>query len=93
MPSGRARIAASSSLLGDKEKPEVTRHLNDTSVTDICELGGDFAAMRDVHYEVKSWNSLIKSTTAGRGSWDNGGTDCGVGVPPATGLETRLTRR
>ena len=57
MPSGRARLAASSSLLGDKEKPEVTRHLNDTSVTDICELGGDFATMRDVHYEVKCWNS------------------------------------
>ena len=44
-------------LRGDKEKekPEVTRHLNDTSVTDICELGGDFATMRDVHYEVKCW--------------------------------------
>ena len=42
-------------ILGDKEKPEVTRHLNDTSacVTDICELGGDFATMRDVHYEAK----------------------------------------
>ena len=44
----------------------MTRHLNDTSVTDIYELGGVFATMRDVHYEVKCWNSLIKSTTAGR---------------------------
>ncbi|EOD34684.1 hypothetical protein EMIHUDRAFT_252829 [Emiliania huxleyi CCMP1516] len=61
------------------EKPEVTRHLNDTSVTDICEIGGDFATMRDVHYEVKCWNSLIKSTTVGRGSWDNGGNVASVG--------------
>ena len=44
----------------------MTRHLNDTSVTDICELGGVFATMRDVHFEVKCWNPLIKSTTAGR---------------------------
>ena len=53
----------------------MTRHLNDTSVTDICELGGDFATMRDVHYKVKCWYPLIKSTTAGRGSWEiqNGG--------------------
>ncbi len=79
MPSGRARLAASSSLLGDKEKPEVTRHLNDTSVTDIYELGGVFATMRDVHYEVKCWNPLIKSTTLGRGSWDNGGNVASVG--------------
>lgn len=57
----------------------MTRHLNDTSVTDICELGGDFATMRDVHYEVKCWNSLIKSTTSGRGSWDNGGNVSSVG--------------
>ena len=35
-------------ILRDKEKPEVTRHLNDTYVTDICELGGDLATMRDV---------------------------------------------
>jgi len=50
----RAR-SVGSIILGDKEKPEVTRHLNDTSacVTDICELGGDFATMRDVHYEAK----------------------------------------
>ena len=65
----------------------MTRHLNDTSettsVTDICEIGGDFATMRDVHYvlrgEVKCWNSLIKSTTSGRGSWDNGGNVSSVG--------------
>ena len=57
----------------------MTRHLNDTSVTDICELGGDFATMRDVHYEVKCWNSLIKSTTSGRGSWDKGGNVASVG--------------
>ena len=57
----------------------MTRHLNDTSVTDICELGGDFATMRDVHYEVKCWNPLIKSTTSGRGSWDNGGNVASVG--------------
>ena len=57
----------------------MTRHLNDTSVTDICEIGGDFATMRDVHYEVKCWNSLIKSTTVGRGSWDNGGNVASVG--------------
>ena len=38
----RAR-SVGSIVLGDKEKPEVTRHLNDTSVTDICEIGGDFA--------------------------------------------------
>ena len=48
----RAR-SVGSIILGDKEKPEVTRHLNDMSVTGICELGGDFATMRDVHYEVK----------------------------------------
>ena len=37
--------------------------------------------MRDVHYEVKSWNPLIKSTTArGAGvSWENGGTVASVG--------------
>ena len=74
----RAR-SVGSIILGDKEKPEVTRHLNDTSVTDICELGGDFATMRDVHYEVKCWNPLIKSTTAGRGSWDKGGNVASVG--------------
>ena len=74
----RAR-SVGSIILGDKEKPEVTRHLNDTSVTDICELGGDFATMWDVHYEVKCWNPLIKSTTAGRGSWDNGGNVASVG--------------
>ena len=56
----RAR-SVGSIVLGDKEKPEVTRHLNDTSVTDICELGGDFATMRDVHYEVKCWNPLTSS--------------------------------
>ena len=33
----RAR-SVGSIILGDKEKPEVTRHLNDTSVTDICVL-------------------------------------------------------
>ena len=44
----RAR-SVGSIILGDKEKPEVTRHLNDTSVTDICELGGDLPTMRDVH--------------------------------------------
>ena len=48
-------------------------------MTDICELGGDFATMRDVHYEVKCWNPLIKSTTLGRGSWDNGGNVSSVG--------------
>ena len=37
----RAR-SVGSIILGEKEKPEVTRHLNDTSVTDICEIGGDF---------------------------------------------------
>ena len=74
----RAR-SVGSIILGDKEKPEVTRHLNDTSVTDICELGGDFATMRDVHYEVKCWNPLIKSTTLGRGSWGNGGNVASVG--------------
>ncbi|EOD19889.1 hypothetical protein EMIHUDRAFT_242440 [Emiliania huxleyi CCMP1516] len=68
-------------IIGDKENPEVTRHLNDTSVTDICELGGDFATMRDVHYKVKCWNPLIKSTTAGRGSWGQW-WQCGVGGPP-----------
>ena len=83
----RAR-SVGSIVLGDKEKPEVTRHLNDTSVTDICELGGDFATMRDVHYEVKCWNPLIKSTTAGRGSWDNGGNVASV-WGTSTGLETR----
>ena len=57
----------------------MTRHLNDTSVTDICELGGDFATMRDVHYEVKCWNPFIKSTTLGRGSWGNGGNVASVG--------------
>ena len=31
----------------------MTRHLNDTSVTDICEIGGDFATMRDVHYVLR----------------------------------------
>ena len=78
----RAR-SVGSIILGDKEKPEVTRHLNDTSVTDICEIGGDFATMRDVHYEVKCWNPLIKSTTLGRGSWDNAQWwQCGVGGPP-----------
>ena len=53
MPSGARSVG--SIILGDKEKPEVTRHFNDTSacVTDICELGGDFATMRDVHYEAK----------------------------------------
>ena len=59
----------------------MTRHLNDTSVTDICELGGDFATMRGVHYEVKCWNPLIKSTTSGKGlvgQW----WQCGVGGPP-----------
>ena len=75
----RAR-SVGSIILGDKEKPEVTRHLNDTSVTDICELGGDFATMRDVHYEVKCWNSLIKSTTSGRGSWEKGGNVASVGL-------------
>ena len=35
--------------------------------------------MRDVHYEVKCWNPLIKSTTSGRGSWDNGGNVASVG--------------
>ena len=40
---------------------------------------GDFATMRDVHYEVKCWNPLIKSTTSGRGSWDNGGNVSSVG--------------
>ena len=35
--------------------------------------------MRDVHYEVKCWTPLIKSTTAGRGSWDNGGNVASVG--------------
>ena len=38
----RAR-SVGSIILGEKEKPEVTRHVNDTSVTDICEIGGDFA--------------------------------------------------
>ncbi|EOD08787.1 Hypothetical protein EMIHUDRAFT_217040 [Emiliania huxleyi CCMP1516] len=42
-------------------------------------IGGDFATMRDVHYEVKCWNSLIKSTTVGRGPWDNGGNVASVG--------------
>ena len=87
----RAR-SVGSIILGDKEKPEVTRHLNDTSVTDICEIGGDFATMRDVHYEVKCWNSLIKSTTVGRGSWDNGGNVASVWAT-STVLETRWTRR
>ena len=32
-----------------------------------------------MHYEVKCWNPLIKSTTAGRGSWENGGTVASVG--------------
>ena len=72
----------------------MTRHLNDTSVTDICEIGGDFATMRDVHYEVKCWNPLVKSTTLGRGSWDNGGNVASVGRwATSTGLETRWTRR
>ena len=57
----------------------MTRHLNDTSVTDICEIGGDFATMRDVHYEVKCWDPLIKSTTLGGGSWGNGGNVASVG--------------
>ena len=35
--------------------------------------------MRDVHYEVKCWNPLIKSTTSGRGSWDKGGNVASVG--------------
>ena len=87
----RAR-SVGSIILGEKEKPEVTRHLNDTSVTDICELGGDFATMRDVHYEVKCWNPLIKSTTSGRGSWDNGGSVALVGHLYGFG-ETRWTRR
>ena len=87
----RAR-SVGSIILGDKEKPEVTRHLNDTSVTDICELGGDFATMRDVDYEVKCWNPLIKSTTAGRGSWDNGGNVASVWAT-STVLGTRWTRR
>ena len=33
----------------------------------------------DVHYEVKCWNPLIKSTTLGRGSWGNGGNVASVG--------------
>ncbi|EOD34314.1 hypothetical protein EMIHUDRAFT_202042 [Emiliania huxleyi CCMP1516] len=74
----RAR-SVGSIILGDKEKPEVTRHLNDTSVTDICEISGDFATMRDVHYEVKCWN--IKSTTSARGSWGNGGNVASVDGP------------
>ena len=45
----RAR-SVGSIILGDKEKPVVTRHLNDTSVTDICELGGDFESL--------SWDRL-----------------------------------
>ena len=61
-------------------------------MTDICELGGDFATMRDVHYEVKCWNPLIKSTTAGRGSWDNGGNVASVWAT-STVLGTRWTRR
>jgi len=40
---------------------------------------GDFATMRDVHYEVKCWNPLIKSTTSGRRSWDKGGNVASVG--------------
>ena len=89
----RAR-SVGSIILGDKEKPEVTWHLNDTSVTDICELGGaDFATMRDVHYEVKCWNPLIKSTTSGRGSWDNTMVAMWRRWATSTGLERRWTRR
>ena len=57
----RAR-SVGSSILGDKEKPEVTRHLNDTSVTDICEIGGDFATMRDVHYVLRGWFFFLFSS-------------------------------
>ena len=32
-----------------------------------------------MHYEVKCWNSLIKSTTSGRGSWEKGGNVASVG--------------
>ena len=86
----RAR-SVGSIILGDKEKPEVTRHLNDTSVTDICELGGDFAAMRDM-----ITRSSAGTRSSSRRRW-GGARGTMVALwrrwATSTGLETRWTRR
>ena len=48
----RAR-ACGKLVLGDKANPQMTFHLNEGHVTDMCEIGGDLQSQRDVHCEVK----------------------------------------
>ena len=63
-------------ILGDKEKPEVTRHLNNTSVTDTSASSAATSPRCGTCTTRSSagTRSSSRRRRGRRGSWENGGT-------------------
>ena len=68
-------VAIGPVILGDKEHPDRTAHLNTGYAVDIAELDPD----QDTLYEIKVPSLLKQSFAAGRGSKKHGGCPASVG--------------
>ena len=77
-------------VLGDKERPELTKHLNEGHVVDMAELNDASDGTSRLN-ELKVYSGLSKHYDGGRGSTLNGGTPTSVGHLYAFGnTEERL---
>jgi glycerol-3-phosphate dehydrogenase (NAD+) len=74
-----AAVAVGPVILGDKERPELTRDLNAGHTLDLAELGGDDATGGDVIYEFKVPTPLKQKYLAGVGTAQAGGVPATAG--------------
>lgn len=72
-------VAVGPVLLGDKERPEATAHLNSDHVLDVAEVGGDIETGGDHLWEIKTPSPTTTTRSEGRGSSVNGGAPASVG--------------
>jgi glycerol-3-phosphate dehydrogenase (NAD+) len=72
-------VAVGKVVLGDKEKPELTDHINEGYVVDLAEVAGNELTGADVSYEAKVVSSLTKTRSVGRGTRKYGGCPASAG--------------
>ncbi|MEC7287990.1 MAG: hypothetical protein VXU42_04795, partial [Verrucomicrobiota bacterium] len=87
-------VAIGSIVQGDKAEPEKVSYINEGKTVDIAEIGGDEVTGGDVCVDTKVPSPLTKSGTssAGRGSVQNGGKPASVGHIFAFGNTEELLR-
>ena len=72
-------VAIGQIVKGDKERPELTDHLNSTHIVDLAELEGHEDTGADVLVEIKCPSPMVKGRTAGKGTRSSGATPASNG--------------